>query len=604
MNEPADRNADGVDDEAEANLPGLGGLREAVLDRTIRRLPGASTLRRDGTAGLTVAISSVPDGMASGVLAGVNPIYGLYASAVGPVVGGLLAGTTLLVITNTSATALVAGEALLGLSGEDRDAALFLLVILAGAFQILFGLLRLGQATRFVSFSVMTGFLAGIATVLILSQLSTVTGYDAAGGNRITQTYDLLVNLDRVDFASLGLAALTLAIAVAMLRTRLARFSGLAAIAVPSVLIAVIEPASVRIVDDVGDIPGGVPSPFIPSLSDFSFGVLTGALSLALVVLVQGAGVSQSVPNPDGSRRRPSRDFIAQGAANVAAGFMRGVPVGGSLGATALNVVSGAGRRWASVFAGLWMALFVIALPGVVSRVAMPALGALLILAGIRSIKPADVSQVWRAGWLARTAAAVTFLATLILPIQLAVGSGVLLSALLYVGAASTDISVFELSERSDGRLEERNPPRHLPSRRATILDVYGDLFYAGARTLERKLPLPGDGERPIVILRLRGFNEIGATLIEVLSDYADKLRQVGGRLYLTGIGTRAFERLKATGEFRLTGPVRLYEATPVLRESTRRALADAEAWLAGSEEDSTTDAEDEHAGADDDRNA
>lgn len=327
-----------------------------------------------------------------------------------------------------------------------------------------------------------------------------------------------------------------------------------------------------------------LPIPFIPAPSDFQLGVVSGALSLALVVLVQGAGVSQSVPNPDGSRSRQSRDFIAQGAANVAAGLLRGVPVGGSLGATALNVVSGAGRRWAAIFAGLWMLVILVALAGAVSRVAMPALGALLILAGIRSIKPADARAVWRVGWNARAAAIATFVATLLLPIQMAVGLGVLLSALLYVVRASTDVSIVELIERPDGRLEERKPPEELPGGQVTVLDVYGHIFFAGARTLERLLPRPGKGRRPIVILRLRGYTEIGATAIEVLSDYAELLRQAGGRLYLAGLTGKSVDRLLEARPFGRTGAVRVYDATQILGESIDEAREDAEAWLAREE--------------------
>src|SRR6185436_8761009 len=128
-------------------------------------------------------------------------------------------------------------------------------------------------------------------------------------------------------------------------------------------------------------------------------GVVTGALAIAAIVLVQGAGVSQSVPHPDGSRRSMSRDFIGQGAANVASGFFRGLPVGGSLSTTALTVISGARTRWAAIFAGLWMALLVIVFPGLVSYVAMPALGALLILASISTIKPLEALSIWNTGW-------------------------------------------------------------------------------------------------------------------------------------------------------------------------------------------------------------
>ncbi len=591
MGQDADRNGDTGGHEPEVDLPGLSRLREAVFARTVRLLPQPQTLRQDGVAGLTVAISNVPDGMASGLLAGVNPIYGLYASVVGPIVGGLLTSSALMVITNTSATALVAGQVLVGVPGESRDTALFLLVILAGLFQVLFGLLRFGQLTRFVSYSVMTGFLGGIAAVLVLSQLPTVTGYDAEGPNRIVQTIDLLTHLDQVHLQSILVALFTIGIAVVLLRTRLRKFGSLVAIIVPSVVVALAGLVDVQIVRDVGDIPGGVPMPYIPSLADFRLGVVSGALSLAFVVLVQGAGVSQSVSDHDGGRRHPSRDFIAQGAANVAAGVFRGVPVGGSLGATALNVVSGASHRWAAILAGVWMAVIVLGLAGAVERVAMPSLGAILILAGVGAIRPAEVRQVWQAGWLARMAGGTTFLATLVLPIQVAVATGVLLSALLYVIRSSIDVSVVQLVELPDGRIEERIAPRELPGGEATVLNVYGHIFYAGARKLERLLPRPS-GRAPVVILRLRGHTEYGATLVGVLVDYADLLGQVGGRLYLSGIAKDAIARLEQDRRFHLEGPVRVYEATPIIGESTRLALADAEAWLARREKENGSEEE------------
>lgn len=564
--------------EPHVNLPGLGKLREAV-ENAARAVPIGATVRGDGVAGLTVAVASVPDGMAGGILAGVNPLYGLYANIVGPIVGGAFAGTVLMVVSNTSAVSLVAGQSIARLPTEGRDGALFLMVILAGVIQLLFGLLKLGRLTRFVSYTVMTGFLAGISVILILSQLPVVTGIEASGDNKITQTLALFRNTDDVSIQTLVVAALAFIVAVLLLRTRLAKFASLLAIALPTLLLAIVQWDGVQVVDDVGQMPRGVPMPAMPPL-EAVFDVLTGAFSVALVGLVQGAGVSQSVPNPDGSRGGASRDFMAQGAANIATGFFRGLPVGGSLSATALNVVSGARRRWAAIFAGIWMGIIVVGFPGVVSRVAMPALGALLILAGITSINPSEVAAVWRVGWSARLVVVVTFLATLVLPIQAAVAVGVVLSGLLYVNRASTDVTVVELIERTDGRVEERSAPKQLQGNRVTTLDVYGNLFFAGARTLERQLPRPDEANNPAVVLRLRGRTEFGATLVEVLSKYADDLRAANGRLYLAGLGREAHEHLVDSGKFRRSGPLRVYDATPIVGQSTRQAREDAEDWL------------------------
>src|SRR5450432_1816414 len=132
-------------------------LNAAPLTRWLRPEPG--TLGKDAVAGLPSAIGSVPDGMASAVLVGVNPVYGLYASFAAPIAGGLAASTRLMVITTTSAAALAAGSAVSGFHGADRPAALFMLTVMAGAVMVAAGLLRLGRYTRFVSFSVMIGFL-------------------------------------------------------------------------------------------------------------------------------------------------------------------------------------------------------------------------------------------------------------------------------------------------------------------------------------------------------------------------------------------------------------------------------------------------------------
>ncbi len=564
--------------EPRADQPGLAELRAAGT-RHLPELPGRTSLRRDVIAGLNTGINGIPDGMASGLLAGVNPVFGLYANIVGPLIGGLFSSTRLMVITTTSAASLATGHALAALPAEARESALFVMVILIGVLQVLAGLLRLGWLTRFVSYSVMTGLLFGIAILIVLSQLPTVTGYAATGANALARTVDLLAHLDAVDLPSLGVAVLTLALALTLPRTRLGGFGVFVAIVFPSLLVALADLRGVELVRDAGHIARGLPLPAWPSWGH-AFDVLAGALAVTVIILVQGAGVSQSVPNPDGARSSASRDFIAQGAANVAAGFFRGLPVGGSLSATALGVVSGATTRWAAILSGLCIAAVVLVLPGLVARIAMPALGALLIVAAINSVKPAELLSVWHTGWPSRAAALATFFAALFLPIEAAVGIGVGLSTLIYLTASSADVSVVALVPHGDGRIEECQPPRTFAPNQAIVLDVYGHLFFAGARTLEARLPSPRGARHPVVILRLRGRTHLGATLIDVLADYAEALRAAQGRLYISGLGEEAYEQVRHSGKLRLSGPVRAYEVSPILGQSTQRAYADAQAWL------------------------
>jgi SulP family sulfate permease len=560
--------------------PGLRELREAVAN-TRRHLPQGPSLRHDALAGLSLAVANVPDGMANGVLVGVNPLYGLYATMVGPLVGGLLSSTRLMVITTTAAASLTAAQSLGDMAASDRSNALFLLVLLVGVFQVLCGMLRLGRLTRFVSYSVTTGFLAGISTLLIVSQVPTLAGYAAKGGNRVMQTIDVLAHLDEINLAALATGLLALVLAVLLPRTRMKSFGRLIAVIVPSSLIALVG-ADVQIVSDVGEIAGSIPTPRIPTfrLAEM-LNVVTGALSVTIVTLVQGVGVSQSVPNRDGSRTRLSRDFVAQGAANVACGLFRGLPVGGSLSATAINLISGAATRWGSMFAGLLMAVIVVGVPGLVAFIAMPALGALLMVAGASSLKPSEVAVLGNAGWPSLLAGVTTYLATLFLPIQAAVGLGVVLSALLFLSRTASAVEIVQLVRHPDGRVEERTAPRRLQGGTVTVLDVYGDLFYAGARTFERLLPAARGTDRPAVVVRLRGRPTLGATLIDVLGRYAEQLAGVRGRLYLTGVSHAVHRQIIHSDKLRLRGAVRAQQATAIVWESTRAAVADAKAWLA-----------------------
>jgi SulP family sulfate permease len=556
-------------------------VRSAVsaVGRWLRSVrPERQHLRADILAGLPGAISSVPDGMAAAVLAGVNPVQGLYASFAGPVAGGLSSNTRLMVITTTSAAALAAGSALQNVPSAQRPAAIPLLVILVGVALVAAGILRLGRYTRFVSYSVMIGFLTGIAVNIVCGQIGDLTGVSAHGAFPLAKAVNVLVHPGRIDLPSLLTGLSALAILVVLARTPLGVFSALIALLIPTVVVVLASADSVARVGDAGDIPRGIPVPQLPDFRLLSFSLVTGALAIAAIVLVQGAGVAEAAPNPGDARPNPNQDIIAQGAGNLAAGFFRGIAVGGSVGNTALNVTVGGRTRWAAIWSGVWMLVILAIFSGVVAKIAVPTLGAILIFAAIGSLRPGEVATIMRTGRISQIAVITTFAATLFLPVAAAVGIGVALSLLLQLNQEAMDLAVVELIPRDDGRFEERPPPATLTSRQVTVLDVYGSLMYAGARTLAAHLPDPAGAQSPVVVLRLRRRTSLGATFVKVVADYASRLADADGRLYLTGLEPSLTERLRRTGH--LEGPVRAFEATPVVGESTQAAYLDAEAWL------------------------
>ncbi|HET6754216.1 MAG TPA: SulP family inorganic anion transporter [Jiangellaceae bacterium] len=535
---------------------------------------------KDLVAGLPRSIGSVPDGMAMAVLVGVNPVHGLYASFAGPIAGGLTSSTQLMVITPTTAAALAAGSAVVGFDADQRPAALFLLTVLAGLVMIAAGLLQLGRYTRFVSHAVMTGFLTGVAVNIICGQLGDLTGVAAEGPSALAKAFDVITHPRTINLASLltGLAAL--AILFGLARTRWKMVGALVALIIPTLAVAVAGADSVARVEDEGAIPQLIPLPALPDFSLISVDLVVNAFAIAVIVLVQGAGVSEAAPNADGRPSNMNRDFLAQGVGNLAAGLFRGQPVGGSVGQTALNITAGARTRWAAIWSGIWMLVILIAFAGLVGKVAMPTLAAVLIFAAIGAIRPFELATIWRTGYRSQIALGATFTATLFMPVAAAVGVGVVLSLLLQLNQEAMDLTVVELVPTDDGRFREQPAPRALTSHQVTVLDVYGSLFYAGARTLQAHLPEVAGARAPAVVLRLRGRTSLGATFFRILAAYAQQLAAAGGRLYLSGLAPDMAELLAKTGRVTVTSPIRVFGATPVLGESTWAALHDAQAWV------------------------
>jgi len=320
----------------------------------------------------------------------------------------------------------------------------------------------------------------------------------------------------------------------------------------------------------------------LPSLS-LTLELIVPALSLALVGLVQGAAISNSIPNPDGQYADASGDFRGQGIANIAAGLFQGMPVGGSMSGTALVTTAGARSRMANLLAGLTMAVVIVTLGGLVHYIAMPALAGLLILVGVRAVKPDNIAMVWRAGPTQATVMVTTFVLTLLIPLQYAVLVGVGLSVVLFVARESNKIKITRWVFPEEGGLpQETDIPIELPPDEVVVLQPYGSLFFAAAPVFESQLPQVTPGSSgSVVVLRLRGKQELGSTFITVVQRYAQALDAAGSRLMLAGVADPVYRQLEATGTLQTLGPDSVFAATPQLTQSVQRAIAAAQAWQA-----------------------
>jgi sulfate permease, SulP family len=534
---------------------------------------------RDIVAGVTVGASQVGNAMAYTILAGVPPVHGLYAAMVGTPVAAMTGSSQRMVVVPTAALCLAAGGALAGMPPSQRVAGLAVLTVLTGALMLVAGLLRAGSLVRFISNAVMVGFMAGVSVLIILGQLTALTGYSSTHVNKVRSAADLVVHVREIDVTTTLIGLATVAFIVLVQRTRFRLYAMAAALVVVSAAVAALGLTSVPVVGDIAPIPGSFPVPRLPDIS-LAPGLLVPALSLAIIGLVQGAGISRSVPNADDSLGDPSRDFVSQGAANAAGALFGGGPVGGSVQATALNVGAGARSRWSGAIAGVVVIVVVLAAAPLVQQVPLAVTAGILLVAAAGAIRPRAAREIWRADRLSAAVMAATFALVLVVPLQYAVLAGAAISVLKYIYLASLDVRVVEIIG-CDERPRESAAPAALADDRVTVLDIYGSLFFAAGPKVRQSLPAADGARRAVVVLRLRGRGTLHSTTIALVRDYAAELAGGGGRLYLAGVGAEMEDQLRRTGLLRELGPDAVLPATDELYGSCDAAQRRGREWLA-----------------------
>jgi len=537
------------------------------------------TLLGDLVAGLVMSLVSIPGALANGLLAGVNPVFGLYSMIAGTTVAALFTSSVIMNVDSTSATALATLEALSGIPQEQHLASLVVLGLLVGLFMLILGFLKLGFLVRFISNAVMTGFLSGLGVLTILGQVGDLTGYTSEAANKVVRTADTALHWQDIDPATLAVGLLTIVLILVLNRTRLEKYSFLVAVLATTVLVTVLDPQGVAVVGDTTEVLRSLPSLQIPDLA-LVLSLIPAALAITVIALVQASGVSGSIPNPDGDYPDPSGDFRGQGAGNVAVGLVGGIPVGGSMSGTFLIQSVGGKSRWANVFTGLFAAVAVLLLGPLIEAIPMPTLAGLLIVVGFSMIKVPRIQTVWHTGPAPATIMIITFVATLFVAIQVAVALGVALHILLHVFRSAEAVRLECILRQDDDTFVETELPEELPSGEIVILQPIGSLFFAGVAELEEKLPDVGEAQGSAVIFRLRDRDEVGSTFIRALDRYARALQDGGNLLLLEGFNQRVVEQLEETDLLDLIGKENVFPGQPAFGLALHQALTAAEAWM------------------------
>jgi SulP family sulfate permease len=270
-----------------------------------------ATLVPDAMAGFTVALVSIPQAMAFAMVAGVNPVYGLYTGMMSTIVASLSVSSSLMVVTLTNALALVTADQLGGL-GSDVDPlrAMFTLTLLTGAVMFVLGLLRLGSVIRFISREVMDGFVFATALLIALGQYKDLVGYASLPHtNKLFQAIDITLHWREWQWHTVIVGAAVIGLLLLLQRTRLSKWGDIAAIVAALAFVALAGWGMVQVVGDIAQVPHGLsalPKPMLPDFEAVPL-LLSGAFAATVVALAESSGAGAAYPSPDGSLEKRMR---------------------------------------------------------------------------------------------------------------------------------------------------------------------------------------------------------------------------------------------------------------------------------------------------------
>ena len=284
-------------------------IQEMKLRVPVRR----DTLGKDAVAGLVLGVESIPDGLAAGLLAGVNPLAGLYAYLFGTIGGSLFTSSAFMAVQATGAMAIIIADVPAVHSADDPARALFTLSVLTGVVMLAAGFLRLGSMLRFVSNAVMVGFISAVGVNIILGQLANLTGYKAEGANRVVRAVNTLIHPGELHLQSLAIGVLTIALILVLERTKAGPLGLVLAVIITSAGVAVLGWGDVATVRELGEVPRSLPLPGRPDAPADSFAGDPGGVPGVRGTGPGGGYIGQASPIPTAAT--PMRLAISSGRA-------------------------------------------------------------------------------------------------------------------------------------------------------------------------------------------------------------------------------------------------------------------------------------------------
>jgi len=512
-------------------------------------------LRADLIAGLTGAVVVLPQGVAFATIAGMPPEYGLYAAMIPAVVAALFGSSWHLISGPTTAASLVMLATLSAFAvpaTPDYVRLALTLTFLVGITQFVMGIARLGTLVNFISHSVVIGFTAGAAILILSSQVKTFLGMDIPRGSHPHEIV-LYVAQHFSDINPYAFWVALLTLVTGVVARRISR-------KVPYMLVAMVMGSIVAMVFDgifghaatglktVGALAGSFPPISAPDLSMQTIKQLApGVVAVTLLALTEAVSISRSIAVKSGQHVSGNQEFIGQGLSNIAGSFFSAYVATGSFNRSGLNYEAGAKTPMAAIVAGVSLIFIVMLVAPYAAYLPTAAMAGILFIVAWGLIDFHHIRKIIKTSRSETTILGVTFFSTLLLELEFAILLGVILSLVVY------------LNRTSKPRIYSRAPDPHLPKRKFSsdpnlaecpqlkLLRIDGSLFFGAVQYVAEKfIQLRRENpQQKHLLLLSQGMNFVDITGAELLEKEARQRRQMGGALYLYNIKPGAMDVLK-----------------------------------------------------------
>ena len=498
----------------------------------------------DFYAGLTGAIIVLPQGVAFAMIAGLPPVYGLYTAMVTPIIAALFGSSKHLISGPTTPISLIVFAAVSKMAEPMTESFIQLTLVItfvAGVIQLVMGIARLGTLVNFVSHTVITGFTAGAATLIITSQAKNFLGIQLPSNASFLNTWlAVLEHIKETNWYFLAIALSTL-IASILSKKFAPKLPNMFVAMVFGSILAVLLGGEMVGIKFVGALPSALPTPSVPPLTYGSIQkLMPNAVAVALMSLIQTVAIARSISLKSKQRLDANQEFIGQGLSNIVGSFFSCYAGSGSFTRSGINYASGAKTPISAIFASLILMIIVVFIAPLAAFLPLPAVAGVIVLVGWDLIDFHYMRHVQKASRRDNAVGIATFISTLFLDLEFAIYIGVILSLFFFLmGTSHPHIAVMapdqEHPRRQLTHIIRKKGMKECPQLKIVRID--GSLFFGSIEHIASFFEqIRSEENAKYMLLLANGINRIDFDGAEWLATEAKAWKERGGGLYIAGL--------------------------------------------------------------------